>query len=136
MPPTKRSGAPVEEARARPASREAPAANTASLEKYREKRDFSRTPEPGPERRRSQETALSFVIQKHSATRLHYDLRLEFDGVLKSWAVPKGPSLNPEDKRLAMLVEDHPLDYASFEGIIPKGEYGAGQVIVWDRGTY
>jgi bifunctional non-homologous end joining protein LigD len=136
LPPSKRSTATVDEPRARTAAPEAPAANVASLERYEQKRDFQKTPEPGPERRHSSETALSFVIQKHSATRLHYDLRLEFDGVLKSWAVPKGPSLNPDDKRLAMLVEDHPMDYASFEGIIPKGEYGAGQVIVWDRGTY
>ena len=136
MPRSKRSTATVDETSARTGGAQAPAANVASLETYRQKRDFAKTPEPGPERRHSSETALSFVIQKHSATRLHYDVRLEFDGVLKSWAVPKGPSLNPEDKRLAMLVEDHPLDYASFEGIIPKGEYGAGQVIVWDRGTY
>jgi bifunctional non-homologous end joining protein LigD len=136
LPPSKRSTVTVDKPRARTVPPEAPPANVASLEKYQQKRDFEKTPEPGPERRQSNDAALTFVIQKHSATRLHYDLRLEFDGVLKSWAVPKGPSLNPEDKRLAMLVEDHPLDYASFEGIIPKGEYGAGQVIVWDHGTY
>jgi bifunctional non-homologous end joining protein LigD len=105
------------------------------LEKYRQKRNFQRTSEPPPETATNQ-GPLTFVIQKHHARALHYDLRLELDGVLKSWAIPKGPSVNPEDKRMAVMVEDHPPGYASFEGAIPAGEYGAGEVIVWDGGTY
>ncbi|MBV9149755.1 MAG: DNA ligase, partial [Candidatus Eremiobacteraeota bacterium] len=106
-----------------------------SLKRYAAKRDFRETPEP-PGRKERRAPRLRFVIQKHDATRLHYDFRLEADGVLKSWAIPKGPSLNPTDRRLAMHVEDHPLDYRDFEGVIPKGNYGAGEVIVWDKGTY
>jgi DNA ligase D-like protein (predicted 3'-phosphoesterase) len=107
-----------------------------SLGEYQRKRDFSRTPEPSPDGRRVASGEPVFVVQKHAASRLHYDFRLQVDGVLKSWAVPRGPSLNTHDKRLAILTEDHPLDYATFEGIIPEGQYGAGRVIVWDIGTY
>ena len=106
------------------------------LSEYSAKRTFAATPEPGPIPVEGRQGPLLFVIQQHSATRLHYDFRIECDGVLMSWAVPKGPSLDPADKRLAVRTEDHPFDYGSFEGIIPKGQYGAGEVIVWDCGVY
>ena len=109
---------------------------TGSLKRYAAKRDFRATPEPAGKKAAQKSPRLRFVIQKHDATRLHYDFRLEADGVLKSWAIPKGPSLNPTDRRLAMHVEDHPMDYRDFEGVIPSGNYGAGEVIVWDNGTY
>lgn len=111
-------------------------ANKTDLAEYGRKRDFRATKEPKPGKKRRSGDRPIFVIQKHDASTLHYDFRLEAGGVLKSWAVPKGPSTDPREKRLAMQTEDHPLDYADFEGNIPEDEYGGGQVIVWDTGPY
>src|SRR5688572_15716853 len=107
---------------------------SAGLAEYNRKRDFAKTAEPAGKVAKAKGN--SFVVQKHAATRLHYDFRLELDGVLKSWAVTRGPSLNPSEKRLAVRTEDHPLDYGGFEGTIPKGEYGGGTVMLWDRGRW
>jgi bifunctional non-homologous end joining protein LigD len=119
-----------------PWRRDDPTAFTMGLELYRKKRNFQTTPEPAGRVRRSRSRAAAFVIQKHAASHLHYDFRLELNGVLLSWAVPKGPSLDPHDRRLAMHVEDHPIEYGDFEGVIPPKQYGSGTVLLWDRGTW
>ena len=106
------------------------------LERYAAKRSFDKTPEPAPALAEPRQGPLLFVVQKHAARRLHYDFRLELDGVLKSWAIPKGPPLRVGDKRMAVETEDHPFDYGSFEGAVPAKQYGAGNVIVWDCGVY
>ncbi|MGV3710307.1 MAG: DNA polymerase ligase N-terminal domain-containing protein [Gemmatimonas sp.] len=132
----KKAAAKESSAAKRVAKKTAPESVRQSLATYRAKRDFTVTAEPSGDKRVAHRKALAFVIQKHEASHLHFDLRLEVDGVMKSWAVPKGPSIDPAVRRLAMEVEDHPIAYNTFEGTIPQGEYGGGTVMLWDRGTW